>query len=152
MRLLIRLLMSRPKPASKLYPGLGRWILDTFKVNNPSRRMTKTPRTTKRISLLRILLLMHHQVRPNPLRYSPRKTRTIVLVEENPDNRAKARIFLPLGSTPLLSRRTRTRIKTRKTSPTLSATLVSRKAITPTSAPKKSQKTSVGFDDLLIGD
>ena len=94
---------------------------------------------------------MHHQVEPNPLRHSPRRTRTVVLTEENPNNRAKARIPLLLASTPPLSGKTRTRIMTKRTSSTLIAILVSKKAITPTSAPKKSQKTSVGLDNFHVG-
>ena len=152
MRLLIRPLMPRPRPTSRLYPGPERWILNALEANDPPRRMTKTPETTKKISFPRILLLMYHQVGPNPLRHNPRRNRTVVLAEEDPDNKAKARILLPLASTPLLLGRTRTKIKTRNTSPTLSDTLISRKAITPTSVPRKSQKTSVNLDNLYVGD
>ena len=150
MRLLIRPLMSRPKPASRLHPEPGRWILDTLEVNGLLRRRIRTPEITKRISFPRILLLIHRQVGPNPLWPSPRRNRTVVLAEENPDDRAKARILLPLASTPLLSGRTR--IRTRKTYPTLSATPASRKVIMPTSVPRRSQKTSVGLDDFHVGD
>ena len=87
---------------------------------------------------------------PNPFRPSSRRNRTVVLVEEDPDDRAKDRILLPLASTPLLSGRTR--IRTRKTYPTLSATPASRKVIMPTSVPRRSQKTSVGLDDFHVGD
>ena len=87
---------------------------------------------------------------PNPLQPSLRRNRTVVLAEEDPDDRAKARILLPLASTPLLSGRTR--IRTRKTYPTLGATLASRKIIMPTSVPRRSQKTSIGLDDLHVGD
>ena len=119
-------------------------------VNDPLRRRTKIAGISKRISLPRIFLLMRHQARLNPLRHSPRRNRTIVLVEEDLDDRAKARILLPLASTPLLSGKTR--IKTRKTFPTLSATPASRKVIMPTSVPRRSQKTSVSLDDLHVGD
>ena len=95
---------------------------------------------------------MHHQVRPHPLQYSPRKNKIVVLAKENLDNKANARILLPLASKLLLSGRTRTKIRIRKISPTLSATFVSRKTITPTSAPRRSQKTSVGLDNLYVGD
>ena len=95
---------------------------------------------------------MHHQVRPSPLWHSSKRTRTVVLAEEDPNDKAKARILLPLASTPLLSGRTKTRIRTRKTYPTLSTTLASRKAIMPTNVPRKSQKTSVGLDNLHVGD
>ena len=151
MRLLIRPLMPRPRPASRLHPGLGRWILNVLEVNDPPKRMTRTLGTTKRISFPRILLLMHHHVGPNPLWHSPRRTRTVILAKEDPDNRAKAKIPLPLASMPLLSGRTKIKIRTRKTSPTLSATLVSRKANMPTNLPRKSQKTTVGLDDLHVG-
>ena len=114
--------------------------------------MTKTPGTMKRISLLRILLLMHHQVGPNLLRHSPKKTKTVVLTEEDPNNKGKARILLPLASTPPSSKRIRTRIKIRKTYLTLSATLISRKIIMPINVPRKSQKTSIGLDDLHVDD
>ena len=144
--------MLKPRPASRLRLGPRRWILDALKVNDLPRRITRTPWTTKRISVPRILLLMHHQMEPNLLRHSPKKTRIVILAEENPDNRAKARIPLPLALMPLLSGKTRTKIRTRKTSPTLSATLVSRKTITPTSAPRRSQKTSVGLNNLHVGD
>ena len=95
---------------------------------------------------------MHHQVELNPLRHSPRRNRTVVLAEEDPDDRAKARILRPLALTPPPSGKTRIKIRTRKTYPTLSATLASRKAIMPTSVPRRSQKTSVGLDDLHVGD
>ena len=152
MRLLIKPLMLRSKPASRLYPRPGRWILDAFEMNYPLRKMTRIPGTLKRISLLRIPLLIRHQAGSNPHRHSLRRNRTVVLVEEDPDNRAKTRIPLPLASTPLLSGKTRTRIRTKKTSPTLSAILVSKKAIMLISAPRKSSKTSVGLDDLHIDD
>ena len=144
--------MPKPRPAFRLHPGPEKWILDTLKINGQSKKRTRIPGTTRRISLPRIFLLMHHQVRPNLLRHSPRKNRIIVLAEEDPNNKAKTSIFLPLASTPLLSGKTRTRIRTKKTSLTLSATLVSRKAITQTSVPRKSQKTSIGLDDLHVGD
>ena len=144
--------MPKLKLASRLYLGPERWILDALKVNNPSKRMTRTPRTTKRISLPKILLLIHHQVGPNPLRHSSKRIRTVVFAKEDPDDRAKAGIPLPLASKPLLSGRIKTRIKTRRTSLTLSAILVSKKAITPTSAPRRSQKTSVGLNNLYVGD
>ena len=152
MRLLIKPLMPRPKPAFRLHPGPGRWIFDAFVVNDPLRRRTKSLGISKKISLPRILLLMHHQTGPNPLWHSPKRDKTVVLVEENPDKRAKAKTPLPLASTPLQSGKTRTRIRTKKTSLTLSAILVSRKTTMPTSALRKSQKTSVGFDDLHVGD
>ena len=88
----------------------------------------------------------------NPLRHNPKRNRTVVFAEENPNDKAKARILLPLASMPLLSERTRIRIRTSKISPTLSATLVSRKAITLTSVLKKSQKTSFGLNDLHVSD
>ena len=144
--------MPRPRPASRLHPEPGRWILNAFELNDSLRRMTRIPEISKRISLPRILLLMRYQARTNPHWRSLRRNRIVVLVEENPDNRIKARIPLPLASTPLLSERTKTRIRTRKTSPTLSATPVSRKAIMPTSALRRSQKTSVGLDDLYVDD
>ena len=148
--MLIKPLIPRPKPASRLHLGLGRWILDALVVNDPLKRRTKIPGISKRISLPRILLLMRHQAGPNPLRHSPRRNKTVILAEEDPDDRAKARILLPLASTPPLSGRTR--IRTRKTYPTLSATPASRKVIMPTSVPRRSQKTSVGLDDLHVGD
>ena len=148
--MLIKPLMPRPKPASRLHPGPGRLIFDAFVVNNLLRKRTKIPGILKRISFPRILLLMRHQAGPNPLRHSPRRNRTVVLAEEDPDDRAKARILLPLASTPLLSGRTKTRIRTRKISPILSTTLVSKKIIMPTSVPKRSQKTSVGLDNLYV--
>ena len=152
MRLLIRLLMPRPKPASRLHPGLGRWILNALEINNLPKKMIKTPETTKRIIFPRILLLIHHQVGTNPLRHSPKRNKIVILIKKNLDNKAKAKILLPLALTPLLSERTRTKIRTTRTFPTLNATLISRKAITPTSALKRSQKTSVGLDNLYIGD
>ena len=152
MRLLIKLLMPRPRPAFRLHPGPGRWILDAFKVNNPPRKMIRTPGTTKRISFSRIFLLMHHQVGPNLLWHSPKKTRTVVIAKENPDDRAKARIPLPLASMLLLLGRTRTKIRIRRTSPTLNTTIINKKAITPISAPRRSSKTSVSLDDFHVGD
>ena len=150
--MLIKLLMPRPRPASRLHPGRERWILNAFEDNGLPRRRIKTPGIMKRISLPRILLLMHRQVGPNLLRNSPRKNRTVVLAKEDPDDRAKAIIPRPLASTPLPSRKSRIRIRTRKTYPTLSATLANRKAIIPTSVPRRSQKTSVSLDDLHVGD
>ena len=152
MRLLIKPLMPRPKPASRPYPGQERWILDALEVNDLPRRRIKTPGITKKISLPRILLLMHCQVGPNPLRHSPRRNKTVILAEEDPDDRAKARILLSLVSTPLLSGRTKTKLRTTKTYPTLSATPASRKVIIPTSVPRRSQKTSVSLDNLYVGD
>ena len=152
MRLLIRPLIPRPRLASKLYLGPERWILDVLKVNDPPKRMTRTPRTSKRISLPRIFLLMHHQVGFNSYWHSPRRIRTVVPAEENPDDKAKARIFLPLVSTPPLSGRTRTMIRTRKTYPILSITLVSKKVIMLINVLRKSQKTSVGLNDFYVGD
>ena len=152
MRLLIKPLMWRSKPASRLYPGPGRWILNTLEVNDPLKKMTRILGTLKRISLPKILLLMQYHAGPNPHRHSLKRNRIVVLAKENPNNRAKTRIPLPLASMSLLSRRTRTKIRTRKISPTLSATLVSRNAIMPTSALRKSSKTSIGLDDLYVGD
>ena len=144
--------MPRPRPVSRIRPGPGRWILNAFEVNDPPRKMTRTPGTTKKISLLRILLLIHHQVGPNPLWHSSKRTKTVVLTKEDPNDRAKTKILLPLASMLLLSRRTRTRIRTRRTSPILNGTLVSKKPITPASALRKSQKTSVGLDNFHVGD
>ena len=144
--------MLRLRPASRLHMGPGRWILDALVVNNPLRRRTKISRILKKISLPRILLLMRHQVGPNLHRHSLKRNRTVALVEEDPNDRAKARTPLPLASMPLQLGKTKTRIRTRKTSPTLNAILVSRKATMPTSASRKSQKTSVGLDNLHVGD
>ena len=144
--------MPRPRPVSKLYQGPEKWTFDALKVNNPSRKMTKTSKTLKRISFPRILLLMHYQVRPNPYRHSPRKTKTVVLAEEDPDDKPKARILLPLALTPLLSRRKKTKIRTKKTYPTLSTILVSKKIIMPTNVLRRSQKTSAGLGDFHVGD
>ena len=130
--------MPRPRPASRLYPRPGRWILDALKVNGQPRKRTRTPGTPRKISLPRIFLLMHHYLGLNPLLHSPRRNRTVVLAKEDPDNKAKARILLPLASTPLLSGRTRTRIMIRKISPTLSITLISKKVITQTNIPRRS--------------
>ena len=145
-------LKPRPRPAFRLHPGPGRWILNALKVNDPLRRMTRILGPLKGISLPRILLLMHYQVGPNLHQHSLRKNKIVVLVKEDPDNRAKARILLSLASTPLLSEKTKIRIKTRRTSPILSTTLVSRKAIMSTSAPKRSQKTSIGLINLYVDD
>ena len=109
MKLLIRPLMPRPKPASRLHPERGRWILNALEVNGLPRRRIRTPGITKKISLPRIFLLIHRQVGPNPLWPSPRRNRTVVLAKEDPNNRAKDRILLPLASTPLLSGKTRIR-------------------------------------------
>ena len=147
---MIRPLMPRPKPASRLHPEPERWILDAREVNGLPRRRIRTPGITKRISLPRILLLIHCQVGPNPFWPSPRRNKTIVLAEENPNNRAKARILLPLASMPLLLGRIK--IKTRKTYPILSATPASKKVIMPTSVLRRSQKTSVGLDDFHFND
>ena len=114
--------------------------------------MTKTLGTSKKISLSRIVLLICYKVGPNPHRHSAKRSRIVVLAKKNPDNKAKARILLPLPSTPPLSRRTRTKIRTRKTYLILNAILVSKKVIMPTSDLKRSQKTSVSFDNLHIGD
>ena len=138
MRLLIKPLMPRLRPASRLHPRPGRLILDALEVNDPLKKMTRIPGTSKKISLPRIFLLMHYQAGPNPHRYSLKRNKIVVLIEENSNDSAKARIPLLLASTPLLSRKTRTRIRTRRTSLILSATLLSKKAIMPTSAPKKS--------------
>ena len=148
--MLIKPLMLRPKLASRLHPGRERWILNALEVNDLPRRRIRTPGITKRISLPRILLLIHRQVGPNLLRPSPRRNKTVVLAEEDPDDRAKARILLSLASTLLLL--DRTKIRTKKTYPTLSATPASRKVIMPTSVLRRSQKTSVGLDDLHVGD
>ena len=144
--------MPRPKPVFRLHPGSGRWILDALVVNNLLRRKTKIPRISKRISLPRILLLMHHQARPNILRHSPRRNRIVVFTKENLNDRAMARILLPLASTPLLSGKTRTKIRTRKTYLILNATPLSKKIIMPTNVPRKSQKTSVSLDNFYVGD
>ena len=152
MRLLIKPLMLRPRPASSLYPGPERWIFDALEVNNLSKKMTKTLETMKRISLPRIFLLIHYQIRPNLLWQSPRRTKTVVLAEENLDDKVKAKILLSLASTLLPSRKTRTRIKIRKIYLILSTTHISKKAIMPTSVLKKSQKTSVGLNNLYVGD
>ena len=152
MRLLIKPLMPRPSPAFKLHSGPGRLILDVLEVNNLLKRITRISKTLKRISFPRILLLMHYQAGPNPHWHSLRKNKIVIFAEDDPDNRAKARIPLSLTLTSLLSERTRTKIKTRRTSPILSATFVSRKNIIPTNALRRSQKTSVGLDNLHIDD
>ena len=135
MKLLIKPLMSRPRPATRLYPGLERWIFDVFEVNDLPRKMTRTPKIMKRISFPKILLLIHHQVGPNLFWHSLRRTKTIVFAKKDPNNKVKARILLPLASTPPPSRRIKTRIRTRKTYPTLSATLISKNVIMPTNVP-----------------
>ena len=89
-------------------------------------------------------------MRPNPHRHSSRKTITIVLLKKNPDNKAKARIPLPLASTPMVSGIIR--IRSRKTHQTLNAILVNRKVIIPISVLRRSQKTSVGLNNLYVGD
>ena len=152
MRLLIKLLILRPKLVSRLHPGLERWILNTLKVNNLPRRMTRTSGTTKRLSFSRIFLLMHHQMGLNPLQNSLRMTKTVVFAKENPDNKAKTRILILLTSTLLPSKKTRTRIRTKKIYLTLNTTLISRKIIMPTNVLRRSQKTSVGFDNLHVSD
>ena len=150
MRLLIKPLIPSLRPASRLHLRLERWILNALKVNNPSKKMTKTPGTTKIISFLKIFLLMHHHVGLNPLWHSLRKTRTVIPTEKDPDNKAKAKIFLPLASTPPSSEKTKTKIRTKRTYPTLSATVVSKKIIMPISVLRRSQKTSVGFNNLHV--
>ena len=152
MRLLIRPLMPRPKPASRLYPGPEKSIFDALEVNNPSKKMTRTLETLKRISFPRILLLIRHQVRLNPHRHSPIKTRIVILAKKNHDNKVKAKIFLPLASMLLLSGSSKIRIRRRKTYLILSAILVSKNLIMLISVPRRSQKTSVGLDDLYIDD
>ena len=77
---------------------------------------------------------------PNPFRHIPKKTKTLVFVKEDRDDKAKNRILLPLMLTPPPSERTRTRIRTKKIYLTLSAILVSRKVIIPISVLKRSQK------------
>ena len=152
MRLLIRSLMSRLRLASKLYPGPKRWIFDAFEINNPPRKMTRTPRTLKKISFLRILLLICHQVRPNPHQHSLKTIRTVVFAKKDLNDKAKTRILLPLVSTLLLSRKTRAKIRTKKTYPIFSATLVSKKVIMPINILRRSQKTCTGLDDLYVID
>ena len=132
--------MPRPRPAFMLYPRPERWIFNALKVKDPPRRMAKTPETLKKISFPRILRLMRHQVRPNSHQHSPKKTRTVVFIKENPNNKAKARILLLLASTPPLSGKTRTKIRIRKTYPVLSVTIVSKKIIIPANIPRRSQK------------
>ena len=152
MRFLIKPLIPRPRPASRLHLGPGRWIFDALEVNGQTRRWTRIPKTTRRISLPRIPPLMHHQVGPNPLRHSPKRNRTIVLIVEDPDNKAKVRILLPLALTPLLSGKTRSKIRTRKIYLILSATPISKKVIMPISIPKRSQKTTDGLDNFHVSD
>ena len=118
MSLLIKPLMQKSKLASRLYSEQERWIFDTFEVNGQPRKMIRTLRTLKKISLLRILLLIrhHHQVGPYPHWHSQlKRTRIIVFAREDPVNKAKARakIFLPPTSMPPLSGRIKT--KTRRT-------------------------------------
>ena len=149
---MIKPLMPRPKPAFRLYPGPGRWILGAPVVNDLSKRRIRTPGITKKISLPRILLLIHCQVGLNLLWHSPKRNRTVVFAKKDPNDRAKARILLPLALTPRPSGKTRTKIRIRKTYPKLSATLANKKAIMPTSVPRRSQKTSVGLDNLHVGD
>ena len=144
--------MPRPKPASRLYTGSERWILNTLKVNNPARRMTKTPKTLKKISFPKILLLMRYQVGLNPHWHSPKKIRIVVLAKKDPDNKAKTRILLSLALTIPLSGKIRTKIKIKKIYPILSTTLISRMVIMPTSVPKKSHKTSAGLDNFYVSD
>ena len=152
MRLLIWSLMPRSRPASRLYLGPKRWIFNALEVNNPPRKMTKTLETMKRISLPRILLLIHYQMGPNPLWHILKRTRTVVLAKEDANDKAKARILLPLASIPPPSWRTRTKIRTKKTYLTLSATLISRKVIMLIIVPRESQKTSFGHDNFHVGD
>ena len=143
--------MPKLRPASRLYPRPEWLIPNALKINDPLRKMTRTLETSKRRSFPKILLLMRHQMGPNPHRHSPKRTRIVVLAEEDPNNKAKARILLPLTSMPLLSKRTRTKIKTWKIYPTLSAIFVSRKVIMPISVSRKSQKTSVSLHDFHVG-
>ena len=81
--------------------------------------MTRILRTLKKISFLKIFLLIrhYHQVRPGFHWYiQPRKTKIIVFAEKNSivKTKAKVRIFLPPVLTLLPSRKTRTKIKTQK--------------------------------------
>ena len=147
--------MQRPRLASRLNPKQEKWIPNTLKVNNQLKKMTRTPRTLKRISFFRIFLLIrhHHQVGLNSHWYSQqRKTRTIVFAGKNPINKAKVRtrILLPPASMALPSEKTK--IKTKRTYLILSTTIVSKRATMPISVLKRSQKTSVDIDDLHIGD
>ena len=88
-------------------------------------------------------------MRPNFCQHSqPRNTRIIVLAKKDPNNKIKARILLPLALMPPLLRKIKTKIRTRKIWPILSAIIVSRKVIMPTNISKKSQKTSVSLDNL----
>ena len=95
---------------------------------------------------------MRYQIGLNPHRYSLRRNKIVVLNKENPNDRAKARMFLPLASTPLLSGKTRIKTMTKKISLTLNIIFVSIKAIMLINAPRKDQKTSVGLDNLHVGD
>ena len=140
MRLLIKSLMSRPRPASKLHPGPEKRIFNALKVNDLPKKMTRTLETLKKISLSKILLLMRHQMGPNPHWHSPKRTRTVIFAKKDPNNKAKARILLQLASMPPLSGKTRTKIRIRKIYSTLSAILISRKIIMPTSISKRAKK------------
>ena len=101
--------------------------------------MTKTPKTIKRISLSKNFRLMYYKVGPNTHYHSqPKMIKIVVFAKENPNDKVKARIFLSLASLPPLSKRIRTKIRTKKTYLTLSPTFVSRKIIIPTIVPKKS--------------
>ena len=148
---MVKLLMPRPRPASRLHSEQERWILNALKVNDPPKRRIRTPGITKRMGFPKILLLMHCQVGLNPLQHSSRKNKSVVLAEEDPNDRAKARILLPLASTPLPSGKTRIRIRTRETYLILSTALANKKAIMPISVPKRSQKTSVSLNNFHVG-
>ena len=141
--------MLRLRQASRLHLKQGRQIFDIFNGNGQLRRMTRILRTLKRISLSKILLLIchHHQLGPNYYWYNQlRKTRIVVFVRKDfiVKVKAKVRILLLLASTLLPSRRTK--IRTRR------ILLVRKKVIMLTSILKKSQKTSVGLDNLHVND
>ena len=86
----------------------------------PTKKNDKDSRTLKKISLPKIFLLTlhHHQVGPNSHWHSlPRKIKTVVLAKKDLIVKVKARnrILLPTVLAPLLSGRTKLKIRIRIT-------------------------------------
>ena len=146
--------MLRPKPASRPLERQKRLILNVFEVINQPKRRIKISKILKKISLLRIFLLIlyyHHQARPNLHQDSqPRKTRIVVFSKENLIIKAKAKAIthLLLALMLELSRI----IKIKKSQLTLSAIIVSRRVTKLINILTKSQKTSVSIDDIHNSD
>lgn len=126
------------KPPFSILVNIDQYGAMTIKTKT---RILRLRRTTIFHSLIRIIV----EIKANQGKLWFRRRKILVRITR--PNKASSPILLPLKVTPLLSKKTRSRV----TTPTWvrsNVTLVIKSAIMPISTLTKSQRTSVGLGDL----